>query len=302
MAVAAVCRLPSRSRPGHATTLFIAKAALSPDACRGHSIEPCWDRDRQPVGIEQHLFAIEAQPVLWSERPMGTVGVDLTGADAGHQHVPVVPSAVSVRREGDDARGLVRIGVREQEQLEQGRIAREHAEIYAFTRNGCAQWRAQAIPHALVTHFAPLPSVTISARTFNCSRLPGRSLGRQDDASFARARWKVTPTCRMQRAQRGSIERKYHGQGVIRQQTPNGKPVVGSVDRGGDPCRFFALEPGKGTVIATWTSEQAASLNRTPAGSGCKQDNAPAHARQIASTCSARLALDAPARRLKKEN
>src|SRR5271169_2142025 len=62
--------------------------------------------DGAPVRVEQSLARIETQALLGIEGTKGAIGVELSGADPGHKHVPVVIRTVLARIEGDYTRRL----------------------------------------------------------------------------------------------------------------------------------------------------------------------------------------------------
>ena len=100
---------PSQSyAPGSATTLFIAVAAFGAGPARGLAVVRIRNGDDEPVRIEQHLLAVEAQAAFRRERPVRPVAVDLARAEARHEGMPVVVGAVLVRGERDDARRAAR--------------------------------------------------------------------------------------------------------------------------------------------------------------------------------------------------
>src|SRR3954447_23149657 len=59
------------------------------------------DDNSAPVGIEQDLARIETQTLTGIERTERAIGVDLSGADPGHENVPVMVGAVPARVELD---------------------------------------------------------------------------------------------------------------------------------------------------------------------------------------------------------
>ena len=85
--------------------------------------------DGAPVRIEQNLARIETQPLPGIERAESAIRIDLSCTDAGHENVPVVVGTVGARIEVDDAHRLQRCGIIEQQQLDPGGLAREHAEV-----------------------------------------------------------------------------------------------------------------------------------------------------------------------------
>ena len=94
---AAARRLPSRSAPGSATTLFIALGGVGAGPAPRPAVVGVGNRDGEPVRIEQHLLAVEPQTAFRRERPVGPVAVDLPGLEARHEGMPVVIGAVRVR-------------------------------------------------------------------------------------------------------------------------------------------------------------------------------------------------------------
>jgi hypothetical protein len=79
----------------------------------------------------QHLVCIEAVAARGVEGAMHAPGVDLPRADAGQEHMPVVPGAVPVEVEHNHARGLAGIGVVVEQELDMLRVAGVDAEVDA---------------------------------------------------------------------------------------------------------------------------------------------------------------------------
>ena len=77
-----------------------------------------WYRDREPIRIKEHFFAVEPTPAIGRERTLCAIGVHLSMPEAGNERVPVVVGAVPLRMERDDVRRLGRIAVIEQQQLD----------------------------------------------------------------------------------------------------------------------------------------------------------------------------------------
>ena len=59
-----------------------------------------------PVRVEQSLARIETQALLGIEGAEGAIGVELSGADAGHENVPVVVRTVLARIERNHMRRM----------------------------------------------------------------------------------------------------------------------------------------------------------------------------------------------------
>ena len=113
-------------------------------AARRQTVVPVRHDDGAPVGIEQHLGRIEAKPSRRVERADGAVRVDLSGAESGHEGVPVVVGPVSRRIEADDARRLGVACAVEEQKLDGAGLAREDAEVDAALHDGGAQREAPA--------------------------------------------------------------------------------------------------------------------------------------------------------------
>ena len=110
---------------------------------RGPAVEVRRHGDRQPVRIEQDLVAVEALAPFRLERPVGAVGVDLSGSQAGHHGMPVVVRPMGGRAERNDSRRRGRRLVIEQQQLDERRVLREDAEVDAARHDGGAEGSAR---------------------------------------------------------------------------------------------------------------------------------------------------------------
>ena len=94
---------------------------------------------RPRIRIDQHFRAVEAQPLLRRVPAMNTITIQLPGAQAGDENVPVVKRFVVFGVESDDSRRFG-VGVMiEQQQFECGAVLGEDAEVHAAVVNGCAE-------------------------------------------------------------------------------------------------------------------------------------------------------------------
>ena len=103
---------------------------------------PFRNDDGAPIGIEQNLARIETQTLTGIERTEGAIRVDLSGADPGHEGVPVMVGAVRARVEVDHMRRRCRFGILEQQQLDPRGLPREHGKIDAIWQDDGAQGKA----------------------------------------------------------------------------------------------------------------------------------------------------------------
>jgi hypothetical protein len=112
----------------------------------GVTAATCRDRNALAVSIEQDLLGIKPEPVLRIEWPCYPVAVDLTRPDAGHEHMPIVISAVPVRIEVDDPGGLGIIYRIEQQELGRGTVLRKYAEIGSAIGQGSTEGKTATSP------------------------------------------------------------------------------------------------------------------------------------------------------------
>src|SRR5262249_59704338 len=110
--------------------------------------------DREWIGVEQELVGIAAQAARRVEGTVRAVAVELTRPDARHPDVPVVIRAVAVAMERDYAAGA-RVVALEQQQLHEGRVSREDAEVHAAALGRGAERGAAASPAAVGAHAPP---------------------------------------------------------------------------------------------------------------------------------------------------
>src|SRR4029453_6814458 len=130
------------------------------------------------------------------------VSIHLARPKVRHKHMPVVIGAMFIRSERNDPCGLLSIHVIEQEQLEQDRMLREHAEIGAIREDCRAERSARTRCDTAGTyrpHHAHLSSGTIGL-TFQMSRQYSR-IERSEEKRPTRGLW------RMDRALRRSCRR-----------------------------------------------------------------------------------------------
>ena len=142
----------------------------------------------KPVRIEQHLLGVKPKSAVRIEGPVRPVGVHLARPKVRHKDMPVVIRAMFIGVERDDPCGLRGILVIEQEQLEQDRMLREHAEIDAAREDRRAERSARTrcdIAGAHGPHHAHLSSGTIGL-TFQMSRQYSR-IERSDEKRPTRA-------------------------------------------------------------------------------------------------------------------
>jgi hypothetical protein len=111
---------------------------------RRAAVVPIGHHDPAPVGIEQQLRGIEAEPARRVKGARRPVRIDLSGAEARHERVPVVVGPVRGRLQSDDAGGLGIVGAVEQHQFQPPGFAGEDAEVDAAVHEGGAQREAPA--------------------------------------------------------------------------------------------------------------------------------------------------------------
>ncbi len=106
---------------------------------RGFAAVAGGDDDAAAVGIEEELTGIEAQSGGGVEGAVDAVAVELAGAGAGDEGVPVVVGAIGGGGNANDARGEGIVFAIEEKELDGGGEAREDAEVDAIGLHGCAQ-------------------------------------------------------------------------------------------------------------------------------------------------------------------
>jgi hypothetical protein len=97
----------------------------------GSAIVASGDGDAAAIGVEEDLAGIEAHTARGIPRPRDAIAVDLADDHAGNEDVPVVIGAIGGRVDPDHARGAgAVVNVIEEQQLDPGRMLREHAEVH----------------------------------------------------------------------------------------------------------------------------------------------------------------------------
>ena len=113
-------------------------------AARRETIVPVRHDDGARIGIEKDFRGIVAEAARRVEGTGRPVRVDLSGAQAGHERVPVVVGAVGRRVEPDHAGRLGVARALEEQQLQGRRVPREDTEVDAALHGGGAQREALA--------------------------------------------------------------------------------------------------------------------------------------------------------------
>ena len=81
-----------------------------------------------PVRVEEHLLGVESQPARRVGRTLHAIAVDLAGAQARHEHVPVVVRAVDGGIDADCPGGPRVVDAVEEQQLHAGGVPGEYTE------------------------------------------------------------------------------------------------------------------------------------------------------------------------------
>jgi hypothetical protein len=93
------------------------------------------------VRIEEKLLRSEPESFLGLPRTVRPVGIDLPRFESTDECVPVVIGAVRACIERNGARWCAGAVVVEQQQFDEGRVLRVHAEVDPVRTDGGAEWR-----------------------------------------------------------------------------------------------------------------------------------------------------------------
>src|SRR6266850_4424334 len=127
----------------HDNTLH-CRGAVVAGSVRRPAVVIFWDDDTAAIRVKKDFGWIETHAVCGSERPLNSIGVELTGLNRIDERVPVVIGAVGGRVEMNDAGGVWVVFSIKEEQVHAYGIPREQAEVDAAIDNGCANGRALA--------------------------------------------------------------------------------------------------------------------------------------------------------------
>src|SRR5215469_13708222 len=111
-----------------------------------------WHGDGKPIRIQQGLVTVESQSARGVVRSRCAESIRLSWPKTGNEYVPVVIRAMNPRIEFDHARWQFSVRAVEEQQLHQGCVLREYAEIHAPRLDGSAQRSARARTYAWFAH------------------------------------------------------------------------------------------------------------------------------------------------------
>src|SRR5438309_10944907 len=97
------------------------------------------DRDSMPVRIEQNFFGVETHTSGRIKRSMESIPIELSRANAGHKHMPIVIGAIGNGIDSDDIGRLCIVLPIEEKNLNSGSFTGKYAEVYSVARNDGAE-------------------------------------------------------------------------------------------------------------------------------------------------------------------
>src|ERR1700733_3112386 len=142
-------------RSGRAVVPPVVGAGISHDALHGRrsivarrtrsgSTPWRWPCDALCIRIHQNFLSIETHAPLRREWAVYAIAVELTGADARHEGMPVVICPVDVWIEIDHSRRTSVVRAVEEQQLHGSGVLGKHTEVHAIRDERSAEWKARS--------------------------------------------------------------------------------------------------------------------------------------------------------------